>query len=214
MTPLQSGIPIPYHAQPTNTAEAQEASSSQVQHPHPSTLSFSGLSSNAQLALKQVADQPNGHHKFMAQLVLNGIGDGALRIRVPQDKGADVHYDREVTSRDQLAAHLTVCTRLNDQARYDIASIGLHVPSSGETHSITLFAPPPAIPNDEAASATSTQTSSTTRKLSENYTESQLRAALIRQRNPQDFSGPPLPSGVSSNTQSMVFSPSSPAASD
>ncbi|GGM31921.1 hypothetical protein ACFQDN_21455 [Pseudomonas asuensis] len=130
MSPLLSGIPTQHYTGSINTDQPSAAARSPTPHAHLAALSLTSLSPNAHLALDQTEAQPNNHHQLMALLARNGIADGTMHLRSTQ--GADAHYEQQVNVLPENdVANLTVRTRLNEQAQYDIAGIDLHVPSSG-----------------------------------------------------------------------------------
>lgn len=201
MNPLQSGISTqPYHT-PVNPTQPLEMPGPQAQHPHPPTLSLAGLSANTHLALAQVESHTNGHHQLMVLLAQNSIADGTVQL-VSSD-GAHAHYGQWVNAPSGEAVTLTVRTRLNDRAQYDITGLDLFVPSSGRLDSIVLSAPAPALISSEAHLGDSPVTSGQlpSRSSLADYSRSELMQALIEQRNPQDFPSAPRPSGASFSTQ-------------
>ena len=203
MNSLPPGFPILYNGS-INNSQPLTASHSPTQT-HPTALSLAGLSENAHYALRQLEAQPDGHHQLIALLVRHGIADGAVQLQ--SATGADAHYRHQVNvPPNNDVAHLTIRARLNDQAQYDINGIDVHVPSSGKSESLTLNAPPPQDTLGDQLYLPSMHNSLSSNTHLTRFTNSDLVSELILRNNPQDFSGKPLPSGVSRGTQSMVFS--------
>ncbi len=122
---------------------------SQSQHLHPGALSPALMSPNVQRALSQIENQPNGRQQLLALLARNCIADNTLHMQTHQ--GADVHYGQSVAVPGGEAANLTIRTRLNEQAQYDIVCIDLHMPAFGSTESIYLSGPPAVAARDSAS---------------------------------------------------------------
>ncbi|WP_223536805.1 hypothetical protein [Pseudomonas sp. GL-B-16] len=185
MNPLQSGLSTQHFAASINAGQVPEASGSQTLHPK--ALSLVGMSRNTLFALEQT----NAQQLPLAMRAIESIGDSALSRQSIQ--GAEAHYTN---------GNLTVHVRLNEQSLYDVISI-----SSPTAERIYLSAPPPPlITHGDANSVMDSQQPPVSSQLAAQYSRGQLTAALIRLNNPEDSSGAPLPSGVSTSTPSMVFS--------
>jgi hypothetical protein len=102
------------------------------------------------------------------------------------------------------STELTIQTRLNDQSQYDIVSA--HLRDLSGVISINLSAPPPASAHGQAFPVLSGQQPLISSHQAAQSSRGQMAQAMVLQNNPQDFSGPRLPSGASDSTQSMVFS--------
>ncbi|WP_223538375.1 hypothetical protein, partial [Pseudomonas sp. GL-B-16] len=98
------------------------------------------------------------------------------------------------------AGDLAVCARLNEQSQYDVISI------SSPTEMFFLTDPSPAAWHDRASSVTDSEQLPVSSHSDAQHSRGQLTQVMIRQNNPQDLLGWPLPSGVSVGTQSTVFS--------
>ncbi|WP_223538310.1 hypothetical protein [Pseudomonas sp. GL-B-16] len=224
MNPIQPGIPLQHRIELSNAGQSLEPMSSQVRHCHPDKLWLAKLSSNAELALKQMATQPNAAHQSMASLINDALKDNTLqlqstdqRIAIYQASGnlpgnhhpmsiANLTNAKVMSIANITNAEVVIHTRLNDQSRYDIVGIDLQVPSSGLNESIRLPGPPLLVTHGDAGSVMDSQQPPVSSQLAAQYSRGQLTAALIRLNGPQDSSGAPLPSGVSTSTPSMVFS--------
>ncbi len=204
MSPIHLGSPTPFIILQNDTGQPIAQPLSQTQHDHPGTLTPALLSPNAQLALDQVEAQPNGHHQLLALLARNAIADNAVHIKF--NSGTDAHYTQDVNIPGGEVANLTIRARLNDQNQYDIVGIKLHNLTSGKIESIYLSGHPAADARDNASTSIDQRHGLISTQLAAHYSRSQLAGAIIRLVNTQDFTGPPLPSGVSISTQSMVFS--------
>ncbi|MBD1599114.1 hypothetical protein [Pseudomonas typographi] len=144
--------------------------------------------------MDQVERQPDAHHQLFALLARNGIADGALQIHTSQQ--TEANYRQQLNVPDAGLADLTVQAKLNDKSQYDIVGITLHVLSSGNTESIRLGAPAPAL--------TSAAPQPMADRLAAQSSRGQLTQALIGQSAPHGF--PPAP-------QSSAAGPSGPAVS-
>lgn len=195
----------------TDTAQLAVEPKPPSQHGHPDTLSPALLSKNAFLALAQAKKQPDEHHKLLARLTINSIEDSALQIL--STLGADVIYKKSVHFPNGDAGNLTVNAQLNNQAQYDIVSVNLYKPTSAESYSIYLSGRPADTSREQTDSYMHAGPATISSLLAAHYTRAQLANALILMNNPQDFTEVPLPSGVSVNTQTTVFSDEAPEAS-
>ncbi|WP_157079304.1 hypothetical protein, partial [Serratia ficaria] len=140
MNPLQLGLSSRPQLSSGNAAQSLDAAGTQSRINHPETLSLAGLSDSSYLALTDDNAQSNGHHKLMVLLAFNNITDGGMKLS--QAQGQDAHYQTNITiPLERGTAPLTVRARLNEQARYDVTGIDLHVPSWGRPESLTLSAP-------------------------------------------------------------------------
>ncbi len=83
----------------------------------------------------------------MVLLAFNSISDGNMALE--QAQGPDAHYEKVISiPPEHEAATLTVRARLNEQARYDVTGIDLHVLLSGKTESLPLSAPSLSDPSE------------------------------------------------------------------
>ncbi len=147
MNPLQSGISTRSGLSSVNTPQSLDVVGTQSRVNHPETLSLSGLSDSAYRALSQDNAQNNDHHKLMVLLAFNSIADGNMALE--QAQGPDAHYEKVISiPPEHEAATLTVRARLNEQARYDVTGIDLHVLLSGKTESLPLSAPSLSDPSE------------------------------------------------------------------
>ncbi len=70
-------------------------------------------------------------------------------MALEQAQGPDAHYEKVISiPPEHEAATLTVRARLNEQARYDVTGIDLHVLLSGKTESLPLSAPSLSDPSE------------------------------------------------------------------
>ncbi len=147
MNPLQSGISTRSGLSSVNTPQSLDVAGTQSRINHPETLSLSSLSDSAYRALSQDNAQNNDHHKLMVLLAFNSISDGNMALE--QAQGSDAHYEKVISiPPEHEAATLTVRARLNEQARYDVTGIHLHVLLSGKTESLPLSAPSLSDPSE------------------------------------------------------------------
>ncbi len=147
MNPLQSGISTRPGLSSVNTPQSLDVAGTQSRINHPETLSLSSLSDSAYRALSQDNAQNNDHHKLMVLLAFNSISDGNMALE--QAQGSDAHYEKVISiPPEHEAATLTVRARLNEQARYDVTGIDLHVLLSGKTESLPLSAPSLSDPSE------------------------------------------------------------------
>ncbi len=212
MNPIQLPIPALRQGVPSDARKVVTQSISQKPYSHPDALSPAVMSTNAQLALDQIEAYPNGHHQLFALLARNGIADNTLHIQ--SNQGADAHFGQHVTVPEGGVANLTIRTRLNYLAQYDIVAIDLHISASGKTESIYLSGPPTSVTQDHAPSSMPPRQVSAPTHLAVQYSRNPLTEAKMCKNNPQNYSAVSLPASTPSSTRSMAFSHTVSAAED